>query len=181
MSKLIKGSLNQGGAVVENVWHTVLNDEELEVALTQAKAIVVSLSLWLEQREVLLKAKLELGIQLEPADDPAAIAQDLAHFKLIAIDFPQFADGRGYSIARLVRERYGYTGELRAVGDVLRDQIYYMLRVGFDSFLLAERKSDEQSVAAVLSAYKDFSVNYQTSFEQKQPLFRRRAAAGAGA
>jgi uncharacterized protein (DUF934 family) len=182
MSKLIRGSIRQGGAVAENIWHTIVDFEQLD-DLPAGTALLVPLAMWDEYRQTFIAdAKLtgaSLGVLLAPQDDPAAIAPDLAHFKLIAIDFPQFADGRGYSIARLLRERYGYTGELRAVGDVLRDQIYYLLRVGFDSFLLAERKSDEQSVAAVLTAYQDFSENYQTSVEQKQPLFRRRLVSGA--
>ena len=62
------------------------------------------------------------------------IAADLARFALIALDFPKFSDGRAYSTARLLREKYGFTGELRAMGNVLADQIPFMRRVGFDSF-----------------------------------------------
>ena len=90
--------------------------------------------------------------------------------KVIAIEFRTFNDGRGYSTARLLRERYGWRGELRAVGDVLRDQIFYLARCGFDAFEL----QDGQDVDAVLAAFNDFSERYQASVDQPLPLFRRR-------
>ena len=79
-----------------------------------------------------------IGVLLGPADDPAALVHDLPQLALVAVDFPHATDGRGYSTARLLRERYGYTGELRAVGDVGRDQLFYLARVGFDAFALRE-------------------------------------------
>jgi uncharacterized protein (DUF934 family) len=92
---------------------------------------------------------------------------------LIAIDFPTFVDGRGYSSARLVRERLGYRGELRAVGDILRDQVFYLLRCGFDSLLLRE----DQDVDAALAAFGDFIEVYQRAVDRPVPLFARRGAA----
>jgi uncharacterized protein (DUF934 family) len=89
---------------------------------------------------------------------------------LIAVNFPQFTDGRGYSIARLLRERYSWRGELRAIGDVLRDQLFYLARCGFDAFMLREG----QDAQAALAAFNDFSEGYQASVERPQPLFRRR-------
>jgi len=114
-----------------------------------------------------------LGVWLANTDDPAAIAGDLQHFEVIAVDFPHFTDGRGCSIARLLRERYGWTGKLRAVGDTIRDVLFYWTRCGFDAF---ELKAGEDAQAA-LSAFGDFSEAYQTSVERPQPLFRRRAGA----
>jgi uncharacterized protein (DUF934 family) len=114
-----------------------------------------------EVREVL---RLELG------DDPAGVADRLGSAARVEVNFPHFADGRGYSIARLLRERYGYEGELRAVGDVLRDQIFYLSRCGFDAFLLRE----DQDPADALAAFNDFSEAYQASVERPEPLFRRR-------
>ena len=99
------------------------------------------------------------------------VAPDLKHFALVAVDFPHFTDGRGCSIARLLRERHGWTGELRAVGYVIRDVIFYFSRCGFDAFDL---RPGEDAQAA-LSAFGDFSEAYQTSVERPQPLFRRRA------
>jgi uncharacterized protein (DUF934 family) len=109
-------------------------------------------------------------LRLEPGDDPAGVADRLATAARVEVNFPAFADGRGYSIARLLRERYGYQGELRAVGDVLRDQIFYLSRVGFDAFLLREDQDAEEALAAL----HDFSEVYQASVERPQPLFRRR-------
>jgi uncharacterized protein (DUF934 family) len=88
------------------------------------------------------------------------------------VHFPTFTDGRGYSTARLLRERYGYRGELRAVGDVLRDQLFYLSRVGFDAFALRQ----DQDAEGALASLADFSESYQASVERPQPLFRRRIA-----
>ena len=114
----------------------------------------------------------EPGVLLGPSDDPASIAGRLEGITVIAVEFPQFTDGRGYSIGRLLRERYGYTGELRAVGEVLRDNLFYLSRCGYDSFALAEGANLETA----LESLSDFSEGYQASVERPQPLFRRRAA-----
>ena len=98
-----------------------------------------------------------LGVRLSPTDDPALLANDLDKLALIAVEFPAFADGRGYSAATLLRERYGYKGELRAVGDVLRDQVFLLSRVGFTTFALRE----DQNVDKALAAFNDFSSYYQ--------------------
>src|SRR4051812_18282341 len=108
-------------------------------------------------------------LRLEPHDDPAAAAGRLAHVTRVEVNFPKFGDGRGYSIARLLRERYGYQGELRAVGEVLADQLQYMLRCGFDSFALAEGKD----VAAAIRAMQDFTITYQAATDDPRPLYRR--------
>ena len=112
---------------------------------------------------------------LGPADDPSALAPDVASLPVIAIDFPTFADGRGYSIARLLRERDGYRGELRAVGDVLRDQLYLMAECGFDAF---EIRADRDAADA-LAGLRDFDGVYAATTRTPQPWFRRRAASPA--
>lgn len=114
----------------------------------------------------------EPGVLLGPADDPESIAARLQDLSVIAIEFPQFTDGRGYSIARLLRERYGYKGEIRAVGEVLRDNLFYLSRCGFDSFVLG----DQTHLEAAIDHLSAFSDGYQASVERPQPLFRRRAA-----
>jgi uncharacterized protein (DUF934 family) len=111
-------------------------------------------------------------LRLEPADDPAAIANRLGAASRVEVNFPSFTDGRGYSTARLLRERFGYRGELRAVGDVQRDQLFNLGRCGFDAFLL--KKDDD--AADALAALNDFSEAYQASVERPLPLFRRRTA-----
>lgn len=114
----------------------------------------------------------EPAVLLGPADDPVALADRLDALHVIAIDFPQFTDGRGYSIARLLRERYGFKGEIRAVGEVLPDNISYLARCGFDAFAPTDAAYLNQS----LNRFADFSEAYQSSVERPQPLFRRRVA-----
>jgi len=138
--------------------------------------VIVPLAVWREQRAALLARDGKVGVWLEGNEDPAAIAGDLAGLGVIAVNFKHFTDGRGYSIARLLRERYGCRGELRAVGDVLRDNIHYLSRCGFDAFALRA----DQNPQAALTAFNDFTNAYQSSVDQA-PLFRRRAAAASGA
>lgn len=137
--------------------------------------IIVPLALWQALAGELLARSGRLGLWLDSAEDPALVADSLEAFSLIAVHFPQFTDGRGYSTARLLRERYGWKGELRAIGDIQRDQLFYLLRCGFDAFVLNDGL-DEQGA---LSAFKDFTEAYQTSVERPVPLFRRRAAEAA--
>jgi len=113
-------------------------------------------------------------VWLDANEGPEAIAADLQRFAIIAVNFPKFGDGRGYSIARLLRERYRYTGELRAIGDVLHDHLHFMKQCGFDAFVLRE----DQDAGEALSALDTFSDGYQTSVLRPVPLFRRRLAAG---
>jgi uncharacterized protein (DUF934 family) len=107
---------------------------------------------------------------LEPGGDPGALAASLGALKVVAVNFPKFGDGRGYSIARLLRERYGYRGELRAVGQVARDNLYFMAQCGFDAFQLRESEDPQEALAA----FNDFSETYQATAARPQPLFRRR-------
>jgi uncharacterized protein (DUF934 family) len=109
-------------------------------------------------------------IRLEPADDPASVADRLDRVARIEVSFPKFGDGRGYSIARLLRERYGYKGELRAVGHITRDNLFFMESCGFDAFELREGEDAREALAA----FDDFSESYQASVKRPLPLFRRR-------
>jgi uncharacterized protein (DUF934 family) len=140
---------------------------------------IVSLAEWLGSDGVpglraLRDGEAPVGVQLEPGDDPAAIAGDLSRLAVVAVNFPVFSDGRGYSSARLLRERLGWQGELRAVGDVLRDQLFFLARCGFDAFALRE----DQDVAAAVSAFADFSEVYQRAADRGALFERRRAVAG---
>ena len=107
---------------------------------------------------------------LEPGDDPALLAGALGEARVIAVNFPKYGDGRGYSLGRLLRERYGYEGELRAVGVVARDHLQAMARCGFNAFQLREGEDAQ----AALAAFGDLSEAYQATAEQPMPLFRRR-------
>jgi uncharacterized protein (DUF934 family) len=109
-------------------------------------------------------------VVLEPTDDPRSLAERLPGLKVVAVNFPKYGDGRGYSIARLLRERYGYKGELRAIGVVARDHLQLMAQCGFDSFQLREGEDAQ----AALAAFGDLSESYQATAAQPVPLFRRR-------
>ncbi|WEJ72937.1 DUF934 domain-containing protein [Pseudomonas sp. PSE14] len=111
------------------------------------------------------------GVWLAPEDDPQRLIGRLDELALIAIDFPSFRDGRGYSLAYLLRSRLGWRGELRAVGDVLRDQLAHMRQCGFDAFAVREDKSVEDA----LKGLAGLSVLYGRSVIEPRPLFRRRS------
>ena len=95
---------------------------------------------------------------------------DLEHFSVIALDFPAFGDGRSYSHASLLRQRYGYKGDLRAVGDVLQDQLFFMQRCGFDSYAIREDKDIEEA----LKSLNDFTVRYQAAADGALPIYKQR-------
>lgn len=161
--------------VVEDDWQVLrlAEGETPETVALPAGKLIVPLAVWLARREALQASHPDIGVWLDSHEEPGALAQDLGFFKVIAVHFPKFTDGRGYSTARLLRSRYGWGGQLRAIGDVLHDQIFYMKRVGFDAFALKEGKDIDKAAA---QAFDTFSECYQTAVDQKQPLFRRRAA-----
>src|SRR5271155_3828423 len=99
-----------------------------------------------------------LGVVLAPADQVETLAPDLGHFALVAAEFPGPGDGRGYSQGRLLRERYGFDGELRATGYVRHDQLFFLARCGFNAFQLAE-----PDLIDALAALSTFSAAYQPS------------------
>ena len=139
-------------------------------AVPPAGDVIVPLALWREQRDTLSSRAGRLGVWLDSHEDPAAIAGDLDRFALVAVNFTAFGDGRGYSTARLLRERYGWRGELRAIGVVVRDHMFFMEGCGFDVFMMREDQDPEEA----LTAFGDFSDAYQASVERPLPLFRRR-------
>ena len=132
--------------------------------------VIVPAAGWTRARAQFIGRQGRIGVWLSGTDDPRDIAGDLEHFGVIAVKFPSFTDGRGYSIGRLLRERYGWTGELRAIGDIQRDQLFYLARCGFNAFALREG----EDVDVALTAFADFSERYQASVDQPLPLFRRR-------
>ncbi|SMF96700.1 Uncharacterized conserved protein, DUF934 family [Methylomagnum ishizawai] len=153
------------GGIIPDDWRHIADDE----ALPPGKASV-SLKRWQAEKSE-LSGHAGLGVRLEAADAPEDIAADLARFDLIVLELAHFADGRVFSQARLLRERFGYAGELRARGDFLRDQMFYLARVGIDAFELAEGVDP----AKWLPALTEFSVTYQAAVDNPLPLYRRRA------
>jgi len=132
--------------------------------------VIVPLAMWQKQREQLLARPGRLGMWLDGNDEPAAIAEDLRLLGVVAVKFPKAIDGRGYSIATLLRTRYGWRGELRAFGDVWRDHLFFLASCGFDAFALREGEDPHEALAA----FGEFSETYQGSVRQPLPLFRRR-------
>jgi uncharacterized protein (DUF934 family) len=157
-------------AVVPNDWQLLrLNEEQTaESIVVPAGRVIVPLAVWLAQRDT-LQARTDIGVWIASSERPEVLGEDVARLPLIAVDFPKFTDGRGYSIAYQLRARLAYTGELRAIGDVLRDQLYFMQRVGFNAF---DVRAD-RDVEDALQGLTDFSVPYQNSWDHKAPLFAR--------
>jgi uncharacterized protein (DUF934 family) len=137
-----------------------------------AGAVLVPLSVWQAERETLLGRDAPLGVRLASDESPELIADDLPRLALIALEFPKFRDGRAYSYARILRERYGFEGEVRAVGDVLMEQVHFMLRTGFDAFELQGENPLEQ----YRKAREDFSVWYQPTGDGRPTAVRLRHA-----
>jgi uncharacterized protein (DUF934 family) len=166
MSKIIRD-----GAIVVDDWAVLRADDSLSLPTRQdAPRLIVPLKVWQLRREEFLARDGQLGLWLQTDDEPAPIGVDVTLFQLIAIHFGKFTDGRGYSLARLLRERYRYTNELRATGDVLQDQLFYLKRSGFNAFAIRADKNIE----AALKSLNDFSESYQGAWEQPLPLFKRR-------
>ncbi len=156
--------------VIEDQWTLLDADVQLDQAL-QAERVIVPLSLW-QQHKNELQAVQHLGIWLEADQAIEDLIDDLTYFAVIALNFPVFTDGRHFSSARLLRERYTYTGEIRAIGDVFRDQLFFMQRCGFDAYVI---RADRCPTDA-LKNLTELSVSYQAAYDQNLPLYRRRSA-----
>lgn len=131
-------------------------------------ALLLPLSLWVDQRSELIKRG-DCAVWLDSEQEPQPLVADLDQLPMIAINFPVFSDGRAYSYARRLRQ-LGYQGEVRAIGDVLPDQLHFMSRCGFDAFELR----GDKSVEAALLQKSSISVAYQAAQDESKPLFARR-------
>ena len=154
--------------IIEDSWER-LPDLAVDANIP-AGDIIVPFTFWLAHKEELLERDGKLGVCINGDDDTQEVAKYIEHFDLIALDFPVFVDGRSYSHARLLRDRYNYKGELRAVGDVLRDQLFFMQRCGIDSFQLREDKDMQDA----LKAFSELSVKYQTAADGAEPVYKYR-------
>ena len=166
MPKLIKD-----GTLVADRW-TVLKEASGPAVLQaiRGKNLIVPLKFWQAYPAELEQYPGAIAIWLDSNEDVAQIGERLNQLPLIALNFPVFSDGRSYTNARTLRQRYGFKGEIRAIGDVLRDQLYYMSRCGFDAYEL-RYDQDEQMC---LQAFNDFKTGYQATIAEPNPLFRRR-------
>ncbi|MEM1102602.1 MAG: DUF934 domain-containing protein [Pseudomonadota bacterium] len=166
-------ALIKNGEAIADSW-TTLDDEADAAPLGD---VFVSLDRWRAERETLAQRPGRVGVRLKAGEAPSEIASDLEAISAIALEFPTFKDGRAYSYARLLRERFGYQGEVRAVGDVLRDQFAFMARCGFDAF---ETQGDDVGPEEWRAAMAEFSVAYQPAADARRPaLALRRAQSNA--
>lgn len=164
--------------VVSDPWLRLeLQPDGMAPSAPSTADIIVPLAMWREQRVHLLVRPGRLGIWLDSHEEPGDIAEDLKLFGIVAVNFPKFGDGRGFSTARLLRERYGWKGELRAIGDIFRDQLFYLESCGFDSYVLRGGEDPREA----LTGFRVFSESYQASVARPLPLFRRRTSASGGA
>ncbi|WP_296061649.1 DUF934 domain-containing protein [uncultured Amphritea sp.] len=152
-------------AVAEDSW--LLVDEDNFTAHIN-EDIVVPYELFAEHSDSLLNAEGKLGVRINGDQNLDLLLQNLDKLSLIAIKFPAFTDGRGFSFARILR-RSGFTGQIRAEGDVTRDRLEYMERCGFDAFAIpADRYSDD-----IVTAFGEVPVHYQGSADDERPIFRQ--------
>jgi uncharacterized protein (DUF934 family) len=164
--------LIKNGEIVQDSWIEATAD----APLPEVDALLVPYAIWKEHREALMQRNGRLGVRLAADQPPQLIAGDLDRLDLVALEFPTFRDGRAYSYARLLRERYGYRKELRAVGNVLRDQFLFMHRCGFDAYEIAH----PDAAQVWRKAIGEFTVFYQRATDDSVPatlLRQRRQAA----
>ncbi len=158
-------ALVKQGKIVEDSFQRVTDE-----AIPTTGAVLVDLATWQAQREQLKGRAEPVGVVLKSDEHPEVLADDLPGLALVALDFPTFRDGRAYSYARLLRDRYEFTGELRAVGDVLLEQLLYMQRCGFDAFEI-ESDDPERDFETALA---DFTVWYQPAGDDRASALQLR-------
>ncbi len=164
-------TLIKDGQVIDNPWSLLDKDIDLNSALSDKSGnIIVPLALWQEHKDSLMESGKAVAVWVDSEDDPYELANDVIDLPLICLNFPVFRDGRAFSAAAILRERLNYQGEIRAIGDVLRDQLFYMKKCGINSFDLA----DGVNVEEALAAFNEFSTSYMSTVEEPLPLFRRR-------
>ena len=166
MHRLIKD-----GALIDDQW--VLVREDSDPGILQAlpgRKLLVPYRFWRFSQDAIADYWGQVSIWLDSSERVSDIREPVGSFPVIGLNFPVFSDGRSYTNARELREQLGYQGEIRAIGDVLRDQLYYMQRCGFNAFQLRQDQDPDEC----LRAFEDFHAGYQASIDQPQPLFRRR-------
>jgi uncharacterized protein (DUF934 family) len=168
VSKLLRFlNAKEGGAFVEDSFVAVADD----AALPDGGAIV-SLTRFQKERAALLERNAPLGVRLQSSESPEALCADVNRLSLVVLEFPKFRDGRAFSWARMLRTRLGFTGEIRAVGDFLYDQINYQHRVGFDAWQVPE----SFTIAQFQRALTEMTNVYQPSSDGRRTIRDLRAA-----
>ncbi len=155
------------GKVIIDEWQLISSNDETDASIEPNT--IIPLSVFEARKE--LAGRDDIGVWINNDVDIHTVADSIIKLPVIAIDFPTFMDGRGFSLARLLRERYNYKGEIRATGYVIRDQLCYLKRCGFNAFSFNEDIDLESTVTSL----NDLTEAYQTSVDRPAPLFRRRA------
>ncbi|AHI31256.1 MULTISPECIES: DUF934 domain-containing protein [Marinobacter] len=163
--------ITSDGSIRQDDWVVVPRPADGESLDVPEQPALIPADLWLAGKEH-FEDRDDIGVWLDSHDEPEILAGVVNELPVIAVNFPKFSDGRGYSIARLLRERLSYRNELRAVGDVLLDQLQFMKRCGFDTYVLRADK-DINKAARCLNF---FTQGYQAATDTDEPLFRRRAS-----
>ena len=157
--------LIKNGKFIADEWKHVGDDDVLPEG-----SVIVSLQRWQKEQNLLLSRGTPIGVQLKSGEEPSAIADQLDRIGLVALEFPAYRNGRAFSYARLLRERYGYEGEVRAVGAVLRDQFYFLVRCGFDALEVR----DEITPEVFAESIGTFTHPYQPSTDRAEPVMSLR-------
>lgn len=158
--------LIKNGRVVDDVWAFVEDGHEL----SPGGCFTVSMGRFLSEHDQLLARNRSIGVRLAVSDDPELLAPHLDRLHVIELQFPKYTDGRAFSQAQLLRRRYGYQGEIRAVGQVLRDQLRLMIRSGFDAMVI-----DEADAEAIYDfSAREFSEFYQAAADTSDTIFLKR-------
>jgi len=166
MPKLIKNR-----ELSNNPWQRINTAEECEgIAFGEGQWILPA-SEFKRRAENAEALPANLGIWYSTDTDPATLEKPHPDVQVICIDFPVFTDGRGFTLARSLREYHEFTGDIRATGNFIQDQLFYLSRCGFSSFEV----SDDANIDSMLASLCDFTVTYQAAMDEAQPLFRRRS------
>ncbi len=159
-------SLIKDGEIIEDLFTLIAKDADEDFPEGN---LILPLTQWLNREQLNIDPTIEIGVWLDSDEDPLLLKDQLHHAAVVAVNFPVFSDGRGYSSARMVREQLKYQGELRAIGDVLLDQLFFMQRCGFTAF--ATRP--DRCIETALSGLEAFSLSYQGAVDNPVPLFRQ--------
>jgi Uncharacterized protein conserved in bacteria len=162
MPKLIKD-----GELASNAWKFLSDSADCTEETLATHACIVPLADYKSQN----RDGKNITFWVEGDEDASTFSDVLVGTDMVAIYFPVFTDGRGFSLARTLREQYEYQGDIRAIGNFIQDQMYYLSRCGFTSFEIP----DTFSVESVKNSLSVFSEQYQAGVDEPQPLFRRRS------